>query len=63
MERKKLEALVWKHKHKDFRGKLEDGTKCVLHYVAGTGTCSAPLASLTEAELVAMLPKTLKEMK
>jgi hypothetical protein len=53
--RKRLEALVWKHTHRDFRGKLEDGTKTVL---VGTpaGTCLIALTNMTDAELLAKLP-------
>ena len=60
-DRKKLEALVWKHTHRDFKGKREDGTRVVCHHVPAHGTCSVPVASLTEAELLALLPRTVRE--
>lgn len=59
--RAKLERLVWKHKHSDFRGKLEDGTKCVLKFVTGVGTCSVAISSLTDAECLDMIPKKVRE--
>lgn len=59
--RAKLERLVWKHKHSDFRGKLEDGTKCVLKFVTGKGTCSVPISSLTDDECIDMIPKKVRE--
>jgi len=55
-----LERLVWKHKHSDFRGKIE-GVKCVLKFVTGVGTCSVPLSSLTEEECLDMIPKRVRE--
>ena len=59
--RKKLEQLVWANKHADFKGKREDGTKCVLKLVTWSGTCSVPLSSLTDGELVDMLPRKVRE--
>jgi len=55
-DRKQLESLVWRHTHRDFKGKREDGTRCVNHLVPEYGTCSVPLASLTDAELLGKLP-------
>jgi hypothetical protein len=54
--RKKLETLVWKSTHKDFRGSI-DGTKNVLHLVPGKGTCLVGLKDLTDAELLSKVPK------
>ena len=51
-ERERMEAKVWTMTHRDFRGKLPDGTKMVLRWVAGLGTCSVPVSSLTEEELL-----------
>lgn len=56
-----LERLVWRHKHADFRGKAEDGTKMVLKFVTGVGTCSVPISSLTDAECLDMIPKKVRE--
>lgn len=59
--RAKLERLVWSTKHRDFKGKREDGTKCVLKFVTGAGTCSVPISSLTDAECLDMIPKKVRE--
>lgn len=59
--RSKLERLVWAHKHSDFKGKREDGTKCVLKFVTGVGTCSVPISSLTDAECLDMIPSKVRE--
>jgi len=61
-DRTRLEALVWKNKHTDFKGKRADGTKCVLHLYPERGTCSVPLASLTDAELLAKLPTHVRDL-
>lgn len=61
MERKKLEALVWKHTHKDFKGKLPDGTKTVLFNSDKNGTCLVTLAGLTDEQLIAKLPKKVRD--
>lgn len=59
MERNKLEALVWKHTHADFKGKI-DGQKNVLHLVPGKGTCLVFLSTFTEAELLEKIPSRIK---
>lgn len=61
IERKKLEALVWKHTHRDFKGKREDGTKCVLHFSPSEGTCSVTLSSLSDSQLRDKLPRKVRE--
>jgi hypothetical protein len=58
-----LERLVWKHKHSDFKGKREDGTKCVLKFITGVGTSSVPISSLTDEECLDMIPKRVREEK
>jgi hypothetical protein len=50
LTRKKLEALAWKSTHRDYRATRTDGTKVVL-MMRDAGTCSEPLASLTDEEL------------
>jgi hypothetical protein len=56
--RPQLEALVWKHTHKDFRGKSDDGTKCVLHLNTDKGgTESWPLSKFSDGQLIDKLPK------
>lgn len=56
--RKKLEALLWKHTSKDFRGTI-DGVKNVLVLRGGLGTCLVNLTDLTDAELLDKLPRKL----
>jgi hypothetical protein len=56
--RKKLEKLLWKHTHKDFRGNL-NGIKTVLHFVHNVGTCVIAISALTDEELLSKLPKKL----
>lgn len=67
--RQQLEALVWKHTHRDFRGKREDGTKVILvNTGAGPfrgqgsyGTESWPLSKLTDEQLCYQLPRSVRE--
>lgn len=56
--RAKLEALVWRHTHRDFKG-LIDGIRTVLHLAPG-GTCVVALSSLTDAELFDKLPSRVR---
>lgn len=56
MNRAQLESLVWKHTHRDFKGKGGDGSRRVLRLVEGLGTCSVLLSGLTLGELVHELP-------
>jgi hypothetical protein len=51
MDRKTLEKLAWRKKHKDFKSKWNNGNANVLVFVPGVGTCSMPLSSLSEAQL------------
>lgn len=55
-ERARLEALVWKHTHRDFKGRITDGARTVLHLVPGSGTCIVALAKLSDEELLGKLP-------
>jgi hypothetical protein len=59
LTRAKLEALVWRHTHRDFKG-LIDGARTVLHRAPGGGTCLAWLSSLTDAELYDKLPSRVR---
>lgn len=61
MTREKLEDLVWKHTHKDYKGIGEDGTRTVLHRSCTHGTCIVPLSSLTEIQLQQKLPAKVRE--
>ena len=58
--RAELERLVWKHTHKDFKGKLE-GAKTVLIGVPTKGTCIVLVASLTEEQCLAKLPAKVRD--
>lgn len=49
-ERKNELALIWRHTHRDFKGKGADGIKRVLVLRPG-GTTSVPLNALTDAEV------------
>jgi hypothetical protein len=60
-ERKTLEALLWKHTHRNRRLKRANGDKCVLHYEEGHGTCLVPIASLTDEQVLEKLPKSVRE--
>jgi hypothetical protein len=55
LNRKKLEALVWKHTHRDFKGRTPDGVRTVMQLVPGQGTCIVALAKLSDDELVGKL--------
>lgn len=59
--RKKLESLLWKNTHKDFRGSI-DGVKNVLLLTA-QGTCLYPLSALTDEELLSKIPKRLMVLR
>jgi hypothetical protein len=48
MTKAKQLALIWKHTHRDFRGKF-NGERTIL--VFREGTCSVPLSTLTDAEI------------
>lgn len=50
-EIKKLARAAWLNTHPDFRGTLDDGTRCVLKWVKGRGTCSVALESLSALKL------------
>ena len=58
--RKKLESLVYKHTHKDFKGKI-DGNRTIL---VGTpeGTCLVFLSSLTDEQLWSRVPQKVKDL-
>ena len=49
--RKKLEALVWRTTHRDFKGKLADDTKTVM-VLANGGSALAALTELTDDQLL-----------
>lgn len=49
--RKKLEALLWKNTHKDYRGTLGK-ERTVLHDGGGKGTCLIAISDLTDLQLL-----------
>lgn len=49
-------AFIWRDTHADFKGKREDGTRCIMVLREG-GSHSVPLESLTDAEIADRLPK------
>ena len=51
-------ALVWKHTHSDFKGKL-DGERTIM--VFRNGSCLVALDDLTDAEIEDKLPKEFKQ--
>lgn len=62
--RKKLESALYKHTHTDFKGRLPDGTRTVLHAVKGAGTCLVAVKDLSDTELLAKTPrKALEERR
>lgn len=48
-ERKKALAAIWKKTHRDYKGRLEDGTKTIMVY--RNGTCLVALDDLTDDEI------------
>lgn len=60
LTRSKLEALVWKHTHKDFRGKDDDGAKSILIFRTGIGTCREYLTSLSDEDLWSKVPSAVR---
>jgi len=55
MTRKEALALVWKHTHRDYKGKLADGTKAIMTF--RRGTVLVPLEGLTDEEIQHALPR------
>lgn len=60
MTRTQLEALVWRETHRDYKGKRDDGKRCINHYLPEHGTCSIALADLTLGELLDHLSSSLR---
>lgn len=56
-ERDKKLALVWKHMHRDYKGRV-NGERHVMVY--RNGTMLVPLSDLTDAEIESNLPKGAK---
>ena len=40
---KQITMDEWKNIHKDFKGILPDGTRSILEFVPGKGTCIVPV--------------------
>lgn len=53
-ERKAALKLIYRHTHKDYKGKFPDGTKTIL--VCRGGTCLVALDDLTDTEIADRLP-------
>lgn len=61
--RKNLEALVWRHTHRNARSTgLVGSSRTILHMSPEThGTESWPLSAFTDDELLAKLPRSVRE--
>lgn len=60
-QRKKAESLLWKNKHRDFRGVM-DGVKNVLYLNPKTGGTELwPISSFTDEQLINELPRSVRE--
>lgn len=61
--RKKLEKLVWKHTHKDYRGSVKDHKSILINgsLIGEVGTILVPLVSLTDQQLLNQLPASIRE--
>jgi len=55
MDTKQALTLIYRHTHKDYRGKLA-GRKTILMGRPGVGTCLVFLEDLTAAEIASLLP-------
>lgn len=61
LTRKKLEALVWRNTHRDFRG-TTNGERNILHNEhKGNGTELWFLSQFTDEQLMEKLPKAVRE--
>ena len=58
--RKKLEALVYRNLHQDFKSDPGVKPRMCLKYIEGTGTCSVAISSLTDDELLDKLPSRVR---
>lgn len=59
LTREKKLALIYRHTHRDFKGKL-NGEKSILVFRTGEGTCLVTLNALTDAEIADKLPSALR---
>lgn len=57
--RKKLEFLVWKYTHSDYKGKWSDGSKYIMRGKDG-GSHLFSLDLLTDDALIAALPERIR---
>jgi hypothetical protein len=60
MTREQKLKLVWRHTHRDYKGKV-NGERTILMYCEGEGTCLVFLKSLTDEQLDARIPRAVKE--
>lgn len=42
---------IWRRTHKDFKCKLPDGSKSIMIYCTGLGSCLVPLDRLTDEDI------------
>jgi len=56
MTRKQKLALIYRHTHRDFKGRTADGHRAILMFEEGVGTCLVPLHNLTDAQIEKKLP-------
>ena len=59
--RARLEALVWKHTHKDFKGVIDGVRHCLHLNTQRGGTESWPLSSFTVEQLIDKLPSKVRD--
>lgn len=60
MTRDQQLTLIYRHTPRDYKGRREDGTRCILVFEPGVGTCSVPLDSLTDAQVANKLAYALR---
>lgn len=53
--RRDLERAVWAGKHRDYKSTI-DGKKYVMIYRTGKGSCLEPLSSMSDEDLISILP-------
>lgn len=54
--RKEALRLIWRHTHRDFKGKLEDGTRSILVNGGAAGSILVELDKLSDAHIMRKLP-------
>lgn len=54
-DRKDLERIVWKGRHRDYKSTI-GGVKYVMIFRTGQGSSLEPLSSLSDDDLISLLP-------